>query len=154
MSITDQLIKTAKDEGFKQVQLVLATSKTGFLAAWRDFLVPADLIELDAAFDLALKAKLAQLGSLTPDGAQDCADVYEASLNTIETIGNRYEIVGKAKAGALVRSFAHSAISGAVAVAGAVMQAALTVFLGPLGAMLGAGGNAGLQHVVSYFLGS
>lgn len=149
----DQLLATAKGAALDEVKIVLATSKTGFLTAFRDFLVPADLIELDGAFDLALRAKLGQLGALSPNEADDFADQYEASLNAIETIGDRYEIVGKAKAGVLLRSFAHQVISGFAAVAGAVFQGAMTVFLGPIGTIVGGGANAGLQHVVSYFLG-
>lgn len=153
MSVTtEKMLAAAKSASAGEFQLVMAQSKIGFLDAFRGFVNPGDLIELDAAFSLALKAKLGHLMAQTDNEAEDFADEYEASMNTIETIGDRYEIGLKARAGKFVRSFAHNVISAAAAVTGAVLQAGLGVVLGPLGTLIGAGGNVGLQHVVSYFL--
>lgn len=150
--MTDALLATAKDAVVKQATTVVAQGKQDFLATFGSYLQPGDLLAIGSAFDKAAEAKIGQFLAKTPEAAQEQADIYEACLDTIETIGDDYEIVGKAKAGVLIRSVAHQVISGVFAVAGAVMQAALGVVVPGVGSLIGAGLNAGIQHVVSYFL--
>jgi hypothetical protein len=153
VSAADELLAAARSASVDQLKLVLSSSKKGFLDTFSSFIKPEDLARLDELFERAFKAKVAHFAAKTPEQAQEQIDIYEASMETIETIGDDYEIVGKAKAGAIVRSFAHQVIAGAFAIAGAVLQAGLGILVPGIGALIGAGANVGIQHVVDYFLG-
>lgn len=151
-TVTQELLDVAKTASLDQAKLVLATSKKGFVDAFREWIDAKDLVLLDELYEGALRAKARQFLAGSTDAAAIAADEYEASLNSIDALFLRYEIVGKAKLGALARSMAHQIISGVFAVGGAVLQAGLGVVLPGLGSLIGAGLNAGLQHVVAYFL--
>ncbi len=151
---TDTLIANAKLAASDQVVQIIGSAKSTFLGLFGDFISAADITRIEGLFTKAAIAKAAQFAANTPGAAQEAADEYDTYMDTIETIGDEYLILGKAKAGVLVRSVVHEIISGFFAVAGGVLQAGLGIVLPGVGSLIGAGANAGLQHVVSYFLGT
>lgn len=147
------LLDVAKTATAEQIQKVIAAGKTQFVDLFKGVVSKDDLEFLVELFDRAHAAKAAHFGATTPEQSADLEDEYQAYMDAIETLADKYLIVGKAKLGVLARSLAHQIISGAFAVGGAVLQAALTAAIPGVGALVGAGVNAGLQHLVAYFLG-
>lgn len=154
MSASAVFLAAIQKATLEQSQPVLAATKKSFLDTFSGFVSTEDMIDLDQMFSAALSSKARQFLAPTLDEAAAAAREYEASLDAMATIGTQCEIVGKAKIGKFVRSFAHNLISGAFAVLGAGVQAAISLaFPIPIaGGILGAGVNSGLQHVVAYFL--
>lgn len=149
--IAQTLLDTAKAAATEQTKKIVASGRVAFVASFGNFLSKEDLTRAAALFDQAAGAKVTQIGGDLKT-VREAEDIYNSSLEQLETIGDRYLIVGEAKAGVLIRSFAHQVIAGAVAVAGAVLQAGLGIVLPGVGSLLGAGINTGLVHVVNYFL--
>lgn len=152
-STGQQILAAAKTAAVGQVSSLIASSKASFLETFGSFFSVADLKSVEMLFTRAAIAKAGEFAAATPEEAQEYADEYDAYLDEMETIGDQYLIVGKSKAGALVRPLAHQAIAGIFAVMGAVLQAGLGIVVPGIGSLVGAGLNAGLQHVVSHFLG-
>ncbi len=150
---TDTMIAAAKTASTDQVAKIVTGAKASFLEMFRGFFSKEDLDVVDELFTKAALAKAKQFTAATTDDAEEAVEEYETYMETIETIGDQYYVVGKAKAGVLVRSIAHQIISGFFAVAGAVIQAGLGIVIPGVGSLVGAGLNAGLQHVVAYFQG-
>lgn len=150
---TDALVAKAKSAGTDEALKVVAQMRGEFISAFAGFITAEDLLKLDELLVKAIKYKAAQFTASTDKEAQEAVDEYEGVLETIETIGDQYEIIAKAKAGKLVRSLAHALISGAFAVGGAVLQVGMGILVPGIGSLVGAGVNAGLQHAVSYFMG-
>lgn len=150
-TLTNEVIATAKSAAIAQVQPQIDQAKTSFLALFGSFLKPEDLKTVALLFDKAVLAKVGQFSAATNEEATEYSDEYEGYLQTVETIGDRYEIVGKAKAGVWLRNLMHNLISGFFAVAGAVLQVGLGVFVPVAGSFIGAALNQGLQHVVAYY---
>lgn len=148
------MVETAKQSTISQVSILVDSGKKAFLESFGSFLNPMDLARISALFDDAYQVKAKQFTASTKETAQDYADQYEAYMSSIQTIGDEYYIVGSAKVGILARSMAHQVIAGAFAVAGAVLQVGLGVLFPGVGSLVGAGLNAGLQHVVAHFLGA
>lgn len=145
------MIAAAKSSAVSQASNIVAQGKSQIMTLFGSFIKKEDLVALDDLFNKALLAKVGQFSAHTAEEAVDFADQYEAHMESVETIGNQYEIVGKAKAGVLVRSIMHSVISGFFAVAGAVLQVGLGMVFPVVGTFVGAGLNQGIQHVVAYF---
>lgn len=150
---TDKMIATAKTQASSAAVSIISNAKQSFLDLFGSFVTANDLIALDKLFTQAALAKGLQYAATSKQEADEYADEYDAYMDQIETVGDKYLIVGKAKAGVLIRSVAHQIISGFFAVAGAVLQAGLAVVLPGVGSLVGAAANAGIQHVVAHFLG-
>ncbi len=148
---SEVMLATAKSSTVTQAANLVAQGKTQFMALFGTFIKGEDLLKIEGYYNKALLAKIGQFSAHTTDEAIEYADQYEAAMESVETIGNAYEIVGKAKAGVFVRGFLHALISGFFAVGGAVLQVGLGVALPGVGSFIGAGLNQGLQHVVAYF---
>ncbi len=148
---TDAMIGAAKAQALVQAQALVANGRSSLLEQLASFVQKEDLVELESLFDKAVAAKAGQFTASTNEQAQEFADEYESYMETAETIGDRYVIVGKAKAGVWIRHMMHQVISGFFAVAGAVLQVGLGIAVPVAGTFAGAALNQGLQHVVAYF---
>ncbi len=151
MSITQELIDSAKVAALAQARIGIERQRQNFLATFGSFFKPADLVKITDWWGLAVEAKAAQFMSATDDQAQEQADIYDSYLDAIEEVGTDYEVVGKAKAGMFARSVLHEVIGGGFAILGAVLQAGLAIVIPGFGSLIGAGLNAGIQHVVAHF---
>lgn len=153
MSISQEMLDTAKSETSTKIMEVATTARRQFLDLFGSFLSTDDLTHVDDLFTKSVHAKVGSYMASSLEEASEFTDIYESYMETIETIGDKYMIVGKAKAGVLLRSVAHQIISGIFAVAGAVLQAGLSILIPGVGNLLGAAANAGLQHVVAWAQG-
>lgn len=151
MSIEQDLIDGAKQAAVTQAKVSIARSKDNFIALYGNFFKPDDLVRVEDYWSKALAAKTAQFMAMTEDEAQVQADIYDAYLDAIEEIGTDYLIVGTAKAGVFARGLLHEVIGGGFAIAGAVLQVGLNILFPGVGGLVGAGLNAGIQHVVAHF---
>lgn len=150
--MSSTLLKSAVDAAQPAVLQVITASRAKFLGLFGSWVADTDFARLEELFVAAAHARAGQFCASTPQEARDFEETYEASLDSLETLGYAFEIVGKAKAGVFVRSVAHQLIAGAFAVGGAVLQAGLGILLPGVGLLLGAGANAGIQHVVAAYL--
>jgi hypothetical protein len=151
--VSSAILKAAIDAAEPQIQIIIDEGRKEFIALFGNYVKVEDCKRLEELFINAAKARAGQFTAQTAEQAADFEDEYEAALESIETIGDAYEIVGKAKAGVFARHMAHMLIAGAFAVAGSVLQVGLGIVIPGLGVFVGAAVNAGVQHVVSAYLG-
>src|SRR5262249_40505568 len=103
VSTASILLSQAKGAGQEQSLKILNQMRQEFVAAFGSFLVVTDLHLLDDLLVQATLAKVREYSSDTEKQAREARETYEACLESMETIGDKYEIVGGAKAGKLMK---------------------------------------------------
>lgn len=151
-AVTQAGLDAFRSASSDEARKAAAVGKKALLDGLRDVVSTDDLVTVERCFELGLAAKVRSYVAANEHDAREASDEVEANLDAVEELVLRYEIVGKATVARLARSLMHQAISGAFAVGGAVLQAALATLF-PGGGLVGAGINAGVQHVVAWFLG-
>ena len=136
-----------------QAKALVQTGYAGFVASFKDYLEPEDLVLLEDIGSAMLAAKVRQWSAQTDDEARWAQDEYVAAHNGFDALFDAYAIQGGAKVKALAKSLAHQVVAGVFAALGAGVQATFAAFVPVVGGIAGAVLNVGIQKVVSYFQG-
>lgn len=148
------LIKQALDAAAPEMQAQVVAVKNQFLAAFGDWVNAAHKIRLEELFMAAGRAKIASLFASTLASANENQDIFDLTVDSIETIGLADWITAKAEAMKAIKASIKQILHGLAVGFGIAVKTIMGVVLPGIGALGGTIAGPGVTLLLDHLFGS